>query len=145
MAETGEARVVVDAGHELELTTVTEAHAAHHVHLPELHGLGALPAAVVLAPSAALLGIDQAMAYQAAVDRGARGIVPWAPPGPGSGRSCAAPNGGGRGAARRCAPRAAGGVLCGQRAGRGEASARPPMPLRAYFCSQRCSVWRLTP
>ncbi len=50
-------------------------HAAHDVHLPELHGLQAFPAAVVLALATALLGIDQAMAHQAAIDRGARGLA----------------------------------------------------------------------
>ena len=59
-----EARVVVDAADELELTAVGEAHAAHDVHLPELHGALALPAAVVLALAAPLLRVDEAVAQQ---------------------------------------------------------------------------------
>src|SRR5665647_3369816 len=68
-----EARVVVEAADELELVAALELHAAHDVHLPELHGAHPLPAPVVLAALATALRIDQAMAHEAAVDRGARG------------------------------------------------------------------------
>lgn len=61
--------VVIDPGDRLELCATGEHHSAHDVHLPKLHRPGALPAAVVLGPAPARLGIDQALAHQAAVDR----------------------------------------------------------------------------
>ena len=73
LGDHAEPRVVIDPGDDLALRAVSEHHPAHHVHLPKLHGPGALPAAVVLLPSSARLGIDQAVAHQAAVDRGAGG------------------------------------------------------------------------
>jgi hypothetical protein len=60
-------------GDDLELAAACEPHAAHHVHLPELHGPEALPAAVVLALAAPPVRLDQPVAQKAAVDRGAPG------------------------------------------------------------------------
>ena len=64
-----EAAVVVAAGHDLELAAVGEQHAAHDVHLPELHGTLALPAAELLATLAAAAELDEAVTHEAAVDR----------------------------------------------------------------------------
>jgi hypothetical protein len=65
--------VVVDPGDDLALGTVGEQDAAHHVHLPQLHGTGVLPALVVVQPAPPGLGVDQPVADQAAVDRGPGG------------------------------------------------------------------------
>ncbi len=42
---------------------------AHHVHLPQLHRPGPLPAPVVLPPPLAFLRLDQTMAHQRPIDR----------------------------------------------------------------------------
>ncbi len=61
--------VVVDAGHRRELGAVGQVDAPHHVHLPQLHGPGALPALVVPSAAPALGRLDQTMAHQRPIDR----------------------------------------------------------------------------
>ena len=48
--------VVVDPGDRLQFGAVFQQHPAHHVHLPQLHRPGTLPALVVLGPAPARLG-----------------------------------------------------------------------------------------
>src|SRR5438874_13324542 len=50
--------VVVESRDDRRLAAALELHAAHDVHLPELHGPGALPALVVASLSAALRGLE---------------------------------------------------------------------------------------
>jgi hypothetical protein len=66
-----EARMVVDARDDREGETTGELDVAHHVDLPQLHRPGPLPALVVVAPTPPGLGLDQAMAHETAIDRGA--------------------------------------------------------------------------
>jgi hypothetical protein len=63
--------VVVDPGHDLALRGVVEQDTAHHVHLPELHGPLPLPPAELVAAFASPTELDQAVALEAPVDRGA--------------------------------------------------------------------------
>ena len=67
-----EPRVIVDAGHDLALGAIGQEVATHDVHLPELHGPGALPALVVRALSPALRGLDEPVPDQGPIDRRAR-------------------------------------------------------------------------
>jgi hypothetical protein len=61
--------VVIYAGHHLELGRVLEHHAAHHVHLPKLHGTLPLPPAELVPTLASTPQLDEAVAAQAPVDR----------------------------------------------------------------------------
>ena len=65
--------VVIEARDDRRFAAVFELHAAHDVHLPQLHGPGSLPALVVASLTATLRGLDQAVAHQRPVDRGAAG------------------------------------------------------------------------
>ncbi len=68
-----EAGVVVESGDHLELGPALQLHPAHDVHLPEFHGAGAFPAAIVLPLASSLLRVHQAMTDQEAIDGGAPG------------------------------------------------------------------------
>lgn len=57
MVRHAKAGVVVHAGDDLGLGSVGQTDAADHVHLPELHGLGPLPALVVGAFALEGLGV----------------------------------------------------------------------------------------
>ncbi len=61
--------VVVDAGDRLQLRAVGQPHPAHHVQLPQLHRLAALPAAI-LPPSPPALPPGQPQPAQRPPDRG---------------------------------------------------------------------------
>jgi hypothetical protein len=62
----------VEAGDDLELGTVPEHEAAHHVDLPQLHETVPLPATEVLPALAPTSEIDQPVALEAPVDARAR-------------------------------------------------------------------------
>ena len=66
------AAVVIDPGDDLQLGIVVEHDAAHHVHLPQLHGPRTLPAAELVTATASAPELDQAVAAQAPVDRRTR-------------------------------------------------------------------------
>ena len=68
-----EPAVVVDPGEDLQLGAVVEEHPSHHVHLPHLHGTLPLEAAVLVSPPTSAAELDQPVALEAAVDRGAGG------------------------------------------------------------------------
>jgi hypothetical protein len=63
--------VVVDPGDDLALAAVGQEQAGSHVHLPQLHRRRALPAAVLVTAPAPRHRLDQVMADQDPVDRGA--------------------------------------------------------------------------
>jgi len=65
--------VIVDTGDDLELPASFELHPTHDVHLPELHGTAPFPTTIVLALATPLLGVDEAMTDETAIDRGAPG------------------------------------------------------------------------
>ena len=65
-----EAGVVVDAREHRQQQAVGEAE-ADHVHLPELHGPGALPSAVLDPSTAPHDRLDQSVAHQGAIDAAA--------------------------------------------------------------------------
>jgi hypothetical protein len=65
--------VVVHAGHDLQLSTVIQLDAAHHVHLPQLHRTIPLEAAELVASLASATELDQAMALETPVDARAAG------------------------------------------------------------------------
>ena len=100
----------------IELTAVGEMHAAHDVHLPELHRACALPALVVLGLPPARLGVDEAVPDEAAVDRrvSRSGAHPLAGQAVGDG---ARARGGVEKAHRRCAPRPRAGAHGGRSRG----------------------------
>jgi hypothetical protein len=60
--------VVVDPGHHLCLGAVAPRDAAHHVHLPKLHGTIALEAAELVPTLATTLKLDQGVSLEAPVD-----------------------------------------------------------------------------
>ena len=64
--------MVIHAGDDLQLGVVVQEHAAHHVHLPQLHRAIALPAAELVTALASPPQLDQTVALQAPVDRRAR-------------------------------------------------------------------------
>ena len=65
--------VVVDAGHGLEFVAIGQPDPTHDVHLPQLHGPAAFPAAVVGLWSPSWLGLDEAVTDQRPVDAGQAG------------------------------------------------------------------------
>jgi hypothetical protein len=63
--------MVIDPGHDLDLGGVGEERAGGHIELPQFHRDGAFPAAVILASPAPGLRLDQPVADQRPVYRGA--------------------------------------------------------------------------
>ena len=61
--------MVIDPGDNLDLGAAGQEGTGGHVQLPQLHRSAAFPAAVILAPAAARLRLDQAVADQRPVDR----------------------------------------------------------------------------
>ena len=70
-----EAAVVIDARDDLEIGTVVQHHSAHDVHLPQLHGAVALPAAELVASLLAAAELDEVVAFETAID--ARATWQW--------------------------------------------------------------------
>src|SRR5438132_12476103 len=71
-ARDAEAAVIIHAGDDLELAVIIEQHAAHHVHLPQLHRVFALPPAELVSALASPPEPDQAVRAEAPRDRRAR-------------------------------------------------------------------------
>ena len=67
--------MVIDPGHDLYLGAIGEKRAGGHIQLPQLHWSATFPAAVILAPAAPRLRLDQAVADQGAVDAGSGHLV----------------------------------------------------------------------
>ena len=65
--------MVVDAGDDLQLRAVIQLDAAHHVHLPQLHGSLALEPAELVSTFATSAKLDQVVTAQAPVDARAAG------------------------------------------------------------------------
>ena len=63
--------MIIDPGHDLHFCAAGEERAGGHVQLPQLHGSAAFPAAVILAPAAPRLRLQQAVTDQRPVDAGA--------------------------------------------------------------------------
>ena len=61
--------MIVEAGHDLELSGVVQHHAAHHVHLPQLHGTLPLPPTELVPALATTSQLDQGVALETPVDR----------------------------------------------------------------------------
>ena len=68
-----EAGVVIQAGDDHEVPACRELHPAHDVHLPEFHRATPFPTTIVLALAAPLLGIDEAVTDETAIDGRAAG------------------------------------------------------------------------
>lgn len=64
--------MVIDPGDHRQLDAAGQIDATHDVHLPQLHRARALPALVVVAPTAPRLGFDELVPHEAAVDRRTR-------------------------------------------------------------------------